>query len=641
MLFESNGTLLKCNPACLRLHGLTEGEALLFCKNPGENFAIYDLYHQELPIEQWPYSRVLNGEEFSKVKLKVVRKDTGKTFFGSFSGKPEYDANGKFMVGVIFINDITEEIAARQELYSELIKHQDNDHELARYQQQLKEDRQLLQTIIDTIPVMVVIYDEKVQKVTLNKAVEDITGYSNDDLLHHDILELAYPDPLYRKEVFRYMRSLQPGFKDLVMRTKDGRDIETSWANVRIPDGRQVGVGIDISERKKIEEAMRDAMRRSETESKVQYAFIQNISHEVRTPMNSILGFTELLQKTVIGSTETEYLDAIDFNGKQLMRLIDDIVDFSRLDKNEMSLSKEYVSVGKFIARSRMLMPGLKRKYKRNHLNLVLKEPFDRSREIILHTDIHRLQQVLTNLITNALKFTEKGGVEFGYRLLEKEGKVLFYVKDSGMGISPEDHERVFKRFNRLHDTRKSEFRGTGLGLAICKHLVSLLDGEIWFESEPGKGSVFYFTHPFYRIEEVPADQPVYNEENGEIVPLLDDKTILIVEDDPFSFLMLQGMLLDTRANILHADTGPKAVEYFDKNEVDLVLLDIRLPEMDGYQVIEKIREINADVPVVAQTANALHVDREKSKMAGFEDHVSKPISMEVLYAMLNTYLVQ
>src|SRR5690606_15947928 len=171
----------------------------------------------------------------------------------------------------------------------------DEIKQLEQHQQQLKEERELFQNIIDSMPVMVIMYDKGIELFSMNQTIQTITGWSYENIVDKNLMELVFPNPEYRQEISSFMKSLEPGFKDIVMRTRDGRDIETSWANVELPDGRQIGVGIDITERKLQEKELITARKKAEKESKVQYAFIQNISHEVRTPMNSILGFTELL----------------------------------------------------------------------------------------------------------------------------------------------------------------------------------------------------------------------------------------------------------------------------------------------------------------------------------------------------------
>lgn len=639
MLVGRNGNILKANPACRKILGVDEKEAKEFSKSPAEHFLIFDKEGRELPAERWPFAKIINKEKFKDEELLVLRKDNGRSFHASFTGKHELDETGNFIIGILYIKDITEVVLTKLELEQEISRSVNYDRDLAYYQTQLDRDHLLLQTIIDTIPVMITIYDAEVNEIILNKAVENITGWNSDVTRYKSIMELAYPDPEYREEVSMYMQSLKPGFKDLIMRTKDGRDIETSWANVKLPDGRQVGVGIDISGRKKLEADLILAREKAEKENQVQSAFIQNISHEVRTPMNSILGFTQLLSKRINEGQEKEYLDSITANGKQLLRLIDDIVDFSRLDKKEMTLSKDYFSLNEILEQTKKQIPGLKRRYYKKNLKISVKQASEETGKLLLYTDKQRLQQILTNLISNALKYTEKGNVEIGFILRKKRKDIIFYVRDTGIGIREADHKRVFSRFNRFHDTSRTQFHGTGLGLAICKHLVDMLGGKIWFDSKPGEGSVFYFTHSFTAQKAHKRPEAKSAEVNDKTLPKLANRSILIVEDDEYSFQMMKGMLMETEAEILHAGTGKEALKYFAEKEPDLVFLDIRLPEMDGFEVIREIRKKSNELPVIAQTANALPEDRAKSREAGFNEHITKPIDLSILYSILNRFL--
>lgn len=554
--------------------------------------------------------------------ISLVLSDINK-----FQPYKDYLSNLMFMVGVILEQKHQRKV---------IEKHQAKlKQEVKNRTEQLKNEKQLLQSIIDNIPVMITIYDSEVNTIILNKATENITGWTNEDVQKTNIMELAYPNPDYRKEVADFMKALQPEFRDLFMRTKDGRDIETSWANVSIPDGRSVGVGVDISERKKLEKELVKAREKAEKENYIQYKFIQNISHEVRTPMNSILGFSELLKNLVKNEKEKEFLSAITYNGNQLLRLIDDILDFSRLDKNELSLSKKIVNLKSVTDEINTQLKGLKNVYKKKHLKTTINIP-DNAAEIVINTDVNRLHQIITNLLSNAIKYTEQGSVNFGCELQKNE--LLFYVKDTGVGIHREDHERVFQRFNRFYNSNKKELRGTGLGLAICKHLVKLLDGNIWFESAGGKGTAFYFTHP---VEKVSVAEEKSNdvEEKNHKAPDLKGKTILIAEDDSFSYTMMLYMLEATGATILHAETGTEALKLTRENEIDLLFLDIRLPEMNGFQVIKELGKNNINIPVIAQTASALEEDKQEIKRYGFNYHATKPLSQNELFGILNKFL--
>ena len=637
IVINQDETVLYINTAAFKILKLKDfsnhNEKLKF-------FRFFDDKVNETNHENRPTTRLINKQIFGNEKYFVETNKNVAKICAVFSGLPQYDSNGKFIAGILFIHE-AEEITHSVSHFNpkDEIRTGSYPRQLELFQKESVQDRELLRLIIDSIPVMITLYEKKADRIYLNDAFEKITGWTNEDARKRNIMELAYPEPEYRNEVMHFMESLHSGFKDIVMRTKWDRSIDTSWANVRLPDGRQVGVGIDISERKRLEKELTLAKEKAEKENQIQYAFIQNISHEVRTPMNSILGYTELLDKRISEKKSKEFLEAVSYNGKQLLRLIDDIIDVSRLDKNELSLSKENITIEWLMEQSQKQFSGLKKTFGKRNLKMELKLPEKYDSSILLYTDVYRLQQVLTNLISNAVKYTEKGKITLGFTIRRNKHDVLFFVKDTGIGIRKEDHKRVFTRFNRFHNTAESEYRGTGLGLSICKNIVALLGGKIWFESEPGIGSVFYFTHPFVEsfIEKV-KEEPEYESYNY-TSPHLNNKTILIAEDDSFSFLMMEHMLEETNAHILHAENGAKALELLSQHNVDLLFLDIRLPEMDGYEVIKKIRQAGMNLPVIAQTASVLMEDRMRIRESGFNYHATKPLSQEELFSIINRFM--
>ena len=639
IILNADGKVMEANSAALEILRVDKNNPQLIYDSEFFRFhKIHNLQWHEIAKTQWPITRLKRNEHFENEQLVVTPKKNKSPIYLSFSGIPETDKNGKFNGGILIVRDIAADIEISHQLEeNDIDQRLEFYNTLEHYQKELKGERQLLQYIIDSIPVMITIYKEGAGQIILNNAFVDITGWTNEDASKANIMELAYPEQKYRQEVDEFMKSESPDFKDIVMRTRDARDFETSWANINVPDGRRVGVGIDITARKKLENELIEARKKAEKENQIQSAFIQNISHEVRTPMNSILGYTELLRKQLENKKEYKLIDAISFNGKQLLRLINDIIDFSRLDKNKLSLEKSEVNVKQLVEQNRKQFSILKKTFNKYQLKLSTKFP-DNLNKINLYTDEQRVQQVLSNLITNAIKYTEKGTVELGVEIREKEQNVLFYVKDSGIGISKVHHHRVFNRFNRFHDTTENEFRGTGLGLAICKHLVKLFKGKIWFESEEGKGSTFYFTHPFGKFELIPETTKKTHTTENYSLPDLTNRTILIVEDDSFSFHMMALMLEDTNATILNADNGKTALEVFEKENIDLIFLDIRLPEMNGFEVIKRIRETDKKIPVIAQTANVMDDDKKRMKKSGFNDLVEKPVNQHVLFNILNHY---
>ena len=434
LLFDCEGNLLEINPAGLKIHGLQQSLKETLINRSFKYYSILNEKHQELPEGINPVERLLSNELFTDQQYFVKVFENSPEVLVSFSAVPQYNNQGELTSGILFVRSIPE-YDLQAALSGDVTSVDEPLKKLGIYQKQLNEERELLQVIIDTIPVMITIYDKRFHTFIMNNAVESITGWTNEDILQMNIMELVYPDPQYRQEISDYMQSLQPGFKDIVMRTRDGRDIETSWANIEIPDGRQVGVGIDISERKRLEKELVEARKKAEKENEVQYAFIQNISHEVRTPMNSIMGFTELLQKELSRKKELEFLNAIQFNGNQLLRLIDDIIDFSQLDNRQITVQKEIFDLNKLMNQVEFQMEGMKKTYKKRHLKFKMKLPED-GVQAILNTDRLRLQQILLNLISNAIKYTEEGTVNVGYEIRKEKHDVLFFVEDTGIAGS-------------------------------------------------------------------------------------------------------------------------------------------------------------------------------------------------------------
>lgn len=767
VVFNKKGKILKVNPAFLDFFDLGKSETALenvAIDDLKGNYAIFPLNSSEsLPYDGWPYRRVLRQESFEKDQFYILNKKSSNKWHALVSGKPIVDNQGNFVFGILFFKDISDLVNLKKEQEITVRERLLEDRKQKKIQDLIKAEQLFLKSIIDTIPVMITIYDEEVN-IVVNRAFENFTGWSQADIHSANVMELVYPDPSYRAWVKKIMDDLTPGFHDIIMYTKEGAYLETSWANVKLPDGKRVGIGLDISTRKRAEEELKESEARFRnladnisqfawmtdksgyitwynkrwydysgtthgemkgwgwtkihhpdhvdrvvahfkeclqkgkkwedvfplrsksgtyrwflsralplknsdgkitgwfgtntdiTESKklqeeliaakekaekaisVQSSFIQNISHEVRTPMNSILGFTELLQKTIKSGSEEKFLSAISYNGKQLLRLIDDIVDLSRLDKNELSLTKSIVQPEKVINQTKMQFEGLKLMLQKDNLDLKL-ETSEVPPNIYLYTDFHRLQQVINNLVSNAVKYTDEGYVEIGFDLDEKRKEIIFHVKDTGIGIDRENFRRVFKRFQQFNPASKNKFSGTGLGLAISKNLVKLFGGKIWFDSLPGKGTTFYFTHPYVESNKSVKGKGKQQDLTNKQKPILEGKTILIAEDDEYSYLMMEAMLTETKARILHAENGKRALELFSNHDIDLVFLDIRLPDMSGYDIIKEIKKMDNLVPLIAQTAYAMPEEKRKSIQEGFDFHATKPLSQENLYIILNKFI--
>ena len=389
---------------------------------------------------------------------------------------------------------------------------------------------------------------------------------------------------------------------------------------------------------KTIEELV-SAKGKAEKSDRLKSAFIANMSHEIRTPLNSILGYTKMLVDSVDDPEQKKHIHVIIRSGKHLLSLIDDIVDLSRLESGEMKITESAVGLKDMMEDLKGQLHAYAVNKGKEHIELRLHLPDDKWNGSFVMADEFRVRQVLNNLLSNALKYTDQGFIEFGYDISGPEEKLLFYVRDTGVGISNNDLKIIFNRFEQGRAPSRKVVSGTGLGLAIAKGLTELLGGKIWVESTPGEGSVFYFTLPFKKADSEISRSPVKKEIEDTGIPKLEGKRILLSEDDLFSREMMIYILNKTGAELMVAKDGREALDIFDNNQVDLVLLDIRLPEVDGYQVLRHIREKKPETIVIAQTAYAMMEDIRKFKDSGFNDYLLKPVNDNELYGVLHKYL--
>jgi PAS domain S-box-containing protein len=403
-----------------------------------------------------------------------------------------------------------------------------------------------------------------------------------------------------------------------------------------------IGTISDITQQQVIEEQLILAKEKAEEADNLKSTFLANMSHEIRTPMNGILGFSDLLMSE--DTTERErknYIEIIYQSGKQLLNIINDILDISKIEVGQIQIHEENCSLNDMLDE----LKGLLKPTEQNKQGLkieVHKELTDN--ESIVITDGFRVRQILTNLINNAIKFTSKGYVEFGYMIIpeddtseNKQANIQFYVKDTGIGIPDSKREIIFDRFRQSDESHTRKFGGTGLGLAISKGFVELLGGKIWHKSIEKSGSTFFFTIP-YKAGIPDSYQKIEAKFNSH--HSWTDKSILIVEDDDTSFQYLVKILKKTGINILRAVSGFEAVSTCEKqNKIDLVLMDIQLPGMNGYQATQRIKLIRPDLPIIAQTAHALQEDKQKTLDAGCTDYISKPIKRQLLLSKIEKIL--
>ena len=377
------------------------------------------------------------------------------------------------------------------------------------------------------------------------------------------------------------------------------------------------------------------AKRKAEESETLKSAFLANMSHEIRTPMNAILGFSNLLTHPGISDKEKkEFVDLINQNGRNLMTLMDDIIDMAKMDSGQLQIKHAPCKLNEMLVELYDQFTGEIRRKSGEGLRIYFKPGC--SEELTILTDGYRLRQILFHLLGNSVKFTDKGFVEFGYAI-EDESFLLFYVKDTGVGIPAGKELEVFKRFSKFNQDHHRLYGGTGIGLSIAQNLVDLLGGKIWVESQALKGSKFNFTIPYHRIS-----RPIPKVNIGMDMPMMYNwhgKTFLVAEDEEDNFRYIEVALSLSNASLIWARDGREAVDIFRRiKNIDLVLMDIKMPRLDGYSAKQEIRMLS-NVPVIAQTAYALSDEREKSLMAGCDDFISKPIGYNDLLYTIHKYV--
>jgi len=383
---------------------------------------------------------------------------------------------------------------------------------------------------------------------------------------------------------------------------------------------------MDISKIKEVEEKLLREKEKAEQADNMKSAFLANMSHEIRTPMNSIIGFSELLLEKVYDEKDKEnFVNLIIQNGKSLLNLINDIIDLSKIEAGYLQIEFEKCDVHNVLF---VLSESFKRYIDSLRKNIEIRLAENLEKHLIV-TDRFRLNQILVNLIGNAVKFTKEGFIEIGCNLVDDNRYLEFYVKDTGVGISEENLQSIFRRFERIQTNYLKDADGTGLGLYITNQLVRMLGGDIRVESKEQEGSAFYFTIPYQKAPVPNSDKKAAN--TGKACNF-DGKTFLIAEDNEANYYFLENLLTSFNAKILWAKNGKEAVEQCLKNDsIDMVLMDLKMPEMDGYEAVKLIKATKPSIPVIAETAFAVAGEDKKCIDAGYDDYVSKPIDSRAL----------
>lgn len=448
--------------------------------------------------------------------------------------------------------------------------------------------------------------------------------------------EYSVPEELYFSRIFKEDRErVEAAYKSLLdgtlEKSKEEYRIVTSpttyeWVEVqatidtRAADGTPltlVGSSLVITSRKQMEEEMKEARLHAEESNRLKSAFLANMSHEIRTPLNAIVGFSGILAEANEEQERQEYLSIIENNNTLLLQLIGDILDLSKIEAGTLEFVYSDIDVNKLLHETEQ---SIRLKVDQEKVKVEFVEGMP---ECVIHTEKNRLSQVIINFLTNAVKFTSEGSIRFGYHLQENDF-LRFYVTDTGCGIPKDMQDNIFGRFVKLNPFAQ----GTGLGLSICEMIVTKLGGQIGVDSEIGKGSTFWFTLPYVPVQTAKIECQEAEVKKEEVEK--DKLTILIAEDNLSNYKLFDFMLRN-EFRLIHAWNGREAVELFKQYNPHLVLMDINMPELNGYEATSEIRKISDRVPIIAVTAYAYATDEEKIMSSGFTDYAAKPINSKDL----------
>lgn len=499
-----------------------------------------------------------------------------------------------------------------------------------------EDNQQRYRDLADLLPQSIYETDRVGNLTYVNEAWYKTFGYSKLDI-HNGVNLIEILNTDNNSNLFGNAKVENNDF--LALR-KDGTKFPATVYSDVIKKGLRVigrrGIIIDTTLRQKYIESLKNETKRAITSDKHKSSFLANMSHEIRTPMNSIIGFSNMLSSKEIPAEEKEgFIDHIQSSSEMLLNLVDDIIDVAKIEAGQLKISKSNCNPNKLIISLSENFEAYKNRIEKENIEIKINLP---ENDLPFKTDEFRLRQILTNLMSNAIKFTEEGNVEIGMRL-KGQRMLEFYVEDTGIGMTKEELRTIFDRFTRTKLSEEKKISGTGLGLAISKNLVELLGGNMWVTSEADIGTRFSFELPYDRVVDGLDDH------DEELFTIKDydwrNKTVLVAEDDDNGFTYLSHILNGTGIKIIRAMNGAEAVAAvsFHKKAIDIILMDLQMPELNGLQATRKIKEEFPEIAIIAQTAFAMDGDRIKCIEAGCDDYITKPLNEENLLAKMAQFI--
>ena len=491
-------------------------------------------------------------------------------------------------------------------------------------------------TLINSISDAIIIHDKNGCILSLNNQAKKMYNIEESDTKQYTISDITSPkqnsenlqalldDVLHNNtQVFEWIGLQQKTNKEIPLQVSLS---PTTWDNKHV----LVAVVRDFSKRKEFEENLILAKNKAEEASRLKTEFLNNVSHEVRTPLNGIMGFSEFLGNEDLSKKQRlEYVDIINKSCSRLLTTINDILEISHLETKQVQMNFESIDLNALL---KEIYSEFETQAKQSQIHFSLKMD-SANEELFILSDKSKLSSIINNLLSNAFKFTKEGFVKLGYTI--KNNQIELYISDSGIGIAKEKISSIFGRFEQEEKELSLKLGGLGLGLPISLANAKLLNGNITVESNKDVGSAFYLTIPYFQInkKKTVIKRAQQNIKEKEL------KTILVAEDEEVNFLYIEA-LLSNKYKTLHAINGQVAIDMFIENpNIDLVLMDLKMPVMDGFEATSKIKSINPEIPIIALTAYSTTEDKKKSLENGCDDFMSKPFKRKKLYLLLDKYL--
>ncbi|WP_010519645.1 chemotaxis protein CheB [Croceivirga radicis] len=576
-------------------------------------------------LEKAVSTTIETGKPYT-LELRSIRNDGSKGWMYAV-GRVLKNEEGK----TTHLQGIAQDITERKQLRSKLQKADEFAGKMTRLS-----------------PSGMYIYDMvKGSNVFMNEGYTNILGYTPADiekLSPDEFFNLFHPEDqhLIEKHMAKVLEGKLENIVEYRFKHKNGKWV---WCySIDSPfekddEGKVTsffGVFIDVTQKKENEEKLKKALVEANSANIYKNQFLANMSHEIRTPLNGLVGFSNLLRDHDLNvNDKKEYISIIENCSQQLLSLVDDIIDLSKIEAGELDMEFMPCELNHLVRELEMTFNEIKKQQEKDNLEIKTFVP-NPNVPLNIKTDPNRLKQVLINLVNNAIKFTDSGSVTFGYAI--KGDWVEFKIKDTGIGIAEENLKLIFERFERIGFQNNDKYSGKGLGLSISKGIIGLLGGDIDVSSKLGVGSEFTFTIPFTLVETV---KPMENKSSvKQINKLFNDQKILVADDNRINRHYLKTLLKRTNLLVDYAENGEEAVSMFrQKPDYDIVLMDIRMPVMDGFEAKEEIVKINPNAKVIAQTAHAMSNDREQCLSKGFVDYIAKPLGKEDLFEVIAKWI--